>query len=96
MTGFRGEITDAFVIPDHGLALILNKIEGAPESGMAVQIGKKTTRVKALGRNSTDGQAVSTRSCLTGRTVAAYGGIVVDWDGALPTTGTWVEQLEQS
>lgn len=78
MTRFTGLIKDAFDLPTRdGIALMLTHIEGTPEVGMQVIVGGKVCSVLALGRNSTDGQIVSTRDCLTGKTVPAYGSILV-------------------
>jgi hypothetical protein len=88
----RGKINNVFVLPVPGLVLNLTEIEGHPKVGEMVQVGSKCCKILELGRNSTDGRAVSTRSCLTGRTVAPYGAIRVEWDGPKPKDlrGEWV------
>lgn len=60
---------------------MLTHIEGMPESGMTVSIGGKSAVIKELGRNSTDGKVVSSRSCLTGQPCSPYGSILVEWNG---------------
>ncbi|MEM8656254.1 MAG: hypothetical protein AAGF36_16095 [Pseudomonadota bacterium] len=49
-----------------------------------------------VGKNSTDGKAVSTRSCLTGQRVAPYGHVLVDWISGDPAPnemhGHWIQE----
>ena len=76
--------------------LQLTEIEGRPEVGMKLRVGERRCAVIELGRNSTDGQVVSTRACLTGRPVAPYGAVCVAWtDGAarpVPRAGEWAQE----
>ena len=81
MTGFRGFIEDAFVLKDKGVAVMLTHVEGMPAVGMRVPVGDQIVTILELGRNSTDGQAVSHRSCLTGKPVPGYGSVLMDWKG---------------
>ena len=93
---FRGRVTNVFAIGDRGTALMLTEIEGRPEVGMTLRVGKRRCLVIELGRNSTDGEVVSTRACLTGRPVAPYGAVAVAWtDGAghsAPRAGEWARE----
>ena len=82
---FRGRITNVFDFPgQEGLAVVLTEIEGMPAVGMSVRLFGRRARILELGRNSTDGQPVSRRDCLTGREVAPYGGVLVEWEGKRP------------
>lgn len=96
MKRFREQIVGAFEIPNQGLCLSLNHIDGLPQVDMHNRVGNRLCKIIALGRNSTDGQAVSMRDCLTGRPTPAYGSIVVEWIGSEPTTGEiyklWVSE----
>lgn len=79
---FRGQIQTVHLLPDHkALVLVLTNIEGMPEVGMFVNLLGETKKIIELGRNSTDGKAVSYRDCLTGQPIPAYGSICVDWSG---------------
>lgn len=97
---FRGRITNLFVIQDKGLVVMMTEIEGFPVVGQKVRLLGVQTSVKALGENSTDGQPVSTRSCLTGQQVPPYGGVMVEWEGPVPrlTAGDseWLEEEIES
>lgn len=80
MVQFRGLIEDALLLSKKpGTALVLSHIEGMPKVGMQVSVSGKFAEIKELGRNSTDGQPVSTRSCLTGQPCEPYGSILVEW-----------------
>ncbi|MVO15846.1 hypothetical protein [Parasedimentitalea huanghaiensis] len=96
---FRGLIQDAFQHNDKkGLVLTLNHVEGVPQVDMTVHIARQKTQILDIGRNSTDGQPVSTRACLTGKPVPAYGSILVDWAPANPDfralRSQWVEEAK--
>ncbi len=90
---FRGQISGFFAHPKNGLILMLTNIEGNPRVGMQVLVNAKPAIITELGQNSTDGQPVSTRSCLTGQPCPPYGLIVVEIDGAKPANKTWVEEV---
>lgn len=79
-----------------GLALMLTGIESHPEVGMTIKVGDHIGSIAELGRNSTDGQAVSHRDCLTGKPCSPYGSIFVEWSGETPETnslvGQWVKE----
>ena len=96
MSQFRGLIENAFELPQHGVFLMLNKIEGMPKVGMRVHVLEHRCRITALGRNSTDGQAVSTRACLTGLPTDPYGGVCVEWEAEAPAINElhkcWAEE----
>lgn len=97
---FRGQIQDAFMFRERkGLVLSLTNIEGLPEIGMHVSILGEIRKIIEIGRNSTDGNAVSYRSCLTGQPVPAYGSIGVDWNesdvDAIGLRDQWVEEETQ-
>lgn len=75
-------------MPGKGLVLMLTEVEGAPSIGMTVDFLGGHRAIVDIGKNSTDGQPVSTRDCLTGRTVAPYGAILLNWtDGTEVPTG---------
>ncbi len=78
---FRGQIQSVHMFPDHkALVLTLTNIESTPEvGGMFIRLMGETKKIIELGRNSTDGNAVSYRDCLTGKPVPAYGSIGIDW-----------------
>ncbi|MGB0159420.1 hypothetical protein [Thalassovita mediterranea] len=61
---------------------------------MTIKINGRQSRILGLSNNSTDGQPVSTRSCLTGKEVPAYGAILIDWPntGDKPVLKSWVEE----
>lgn len=95
--GFRGLIEDAFSLKDRkGLVLMLTHVEGMPQVDMPVRIAGRKTQILDIGRDSTDGQPVSTRTCLTGKPVPAYGSIFVGWTPPCPDTpalrGQWVQE----
>ncbi|MFY0682515.1 MAG: hypothetical protein JXR13_18225 [Thalassovita sp.] len=95
---FRGQIQDVLPMRQgSGLVLMLTNIEGALAKGMQVQLLDQETKITELGRNSTDGKPVSTRSCLTGKPCAPYGAIALDWQGPQPAAqtlvGQWVQQV---
>lgn len=81
---YRGKIEDYFMVPGKGLFVMLTEVEGAPKIGMVVDFLGGHRTIKDVGRNSTDGQPVSTRDCLTGRPTAPYGGIVLEWADTQP------------
>ncbi|MDD9729972.1 hypothetical protein PVW46_08630 [Mameliella sp. AT18] len=93
---FRGQVEDCFLLVEKGLAVMLNRIEGMPKTGMRVCIGETETRIIDVGRNSTDGQPVSTRDCLTGRTCSPYGFILIDFLEQRPKRGVWVEEARDN
>ena len=84
--GFQGRIDGVFVIPNRYdvLALSLTEIEGVSEVGQIACFKGERRKILELGRNSTDGKTISTRSCLTGQPVAPYEMIGIEWDGARP------------
>ncbi len=49
---------------------------------MRLNISGYECTLTEVGRNTTDGQAVSSRDCLTGKPVAPYGHILIEWNGA--------------
>jgi hypothetical protein len=82
MTRFRGFVEDAFELAEmKGLVLQLAQVEGLPEVGMKVSLGGRTCCIAGIGTNSTDGQIVSHRSCLTGKPVPPYCTVLLAWDG---------------
>ena len=98
---FRGRIDDAFPLKGKdGLVLTLNHIEGMPERGMVLSLAGRRVCIVDVGTNSTDGQAVSTRSCLTGESVPAYGSVFVDWALPYPERAElhqeWVEEVSKT
>ncbi|WP_044006418.1 hypothetical protein [Jannaschia sp. CCS1] len=90
---FTAIIREAFVLSDGKIVLDMSEIEGMPTVGDLVRAGGGAGRIVELGRNSTDGQVVSTRACLTGKEVAPYGGIVVVWR-AQPTQALGLQRIE--
>ncbi|WP_223424881.1 hypothetical protein [Tateyamaria pelophila] len=84
MERFRGQVDSFFAVADRGLALSLTNIEGMPRVGMTLRVGERLCKVLELGRNSTDGQPVSYRSCLTGAPTPAYGFVVIEWNDDFP------------
>lgn len=84
MRVFAGRVTDMFASNDKGFVLQLTEVEACPARGMKLDIGPKRCRVIEVGRNSTDGQPLSTRSCLTRQPVPLYGAVPVEWIGAVP------------
>lgn len=79
-----------------GYLLQLTEVEGLPRKGAMLGMGSDTCRVIEVLRNSTDGRAVSDRSCLTGRPVSPYGAVLVEWIGDVPLPkdvfGRWVKE----
>ena len=79
----KGQIYDAFDIPERGTVLQLC-------------VGEFRCQIVELGRNSTVGQIVSDRSCLTGETVAPYCAVAVTWEDRRPSTAEiyrqWVSE----
>ena len=96
--GFRGRISDYFPLKaQDGLALMLTHVQGRPAIGMALSLAGRRVSILDVGQNSADGLPVSTRACLTGKSVAAYGGIFVDWAPPYPKNTLhkiWVEEVE--
>lgn len=93
---FRGRIEDAFPLSGkEGLALMLTHVEGIPVAGMQISLADRKLQIVEVGKNSTDSKPVSTRSCLTGKTVAPYSGVFVNWRPPYPDRsalcGVWVE-----
>ncbi|WP_238367069.1 hypothetical protein [Mesobacterium pallidum] len=96
MRALRGFIEDAFVLKGKGVAVMLTHVEGMPEVAMRVMVGDHVLTILALGQNSTDGQAVSHRPCLTGKPGPGYGGVVVDWPGnPRDIARQWVEDCSE-
>ncbi|MEJ8560992.1 hypothetical protein QTO30_06990 [Yoonia sp. GPGPB17] len=93
MAMFRGQIEDWFNIPKPRFGLMLTRIEGMPKVGMRVQIEGCFGTILELGRNSTDGQPVSYRDCVSGMPCAAYGSILVELSEYQPERGQWVEEV---
>ncbi len=90
---FAGYVEDVLSLRHKdGLVLMLTGIENHPEVGMTVRVGEHIGSISELGRNSTDGQAVSYRSCLTGKPCSPYGSILVEWSGESPETNSLVRQ----
>lgn len=87
MERFRGQVDDFFAIADRGLSLSLTNIDGMPRAGIILQEGERLCKVLELGRNSTDGQPVSYRNCLTGAPTPAYGNVLIEWHDELPEPG---------
>ena len=81
---FRGIVQDWFTMPSKGLVVMLTEVEGEPAIGSIVSFLGGHLRIIEVGKNSTDGKAVSTRDCLTGRTVAPYAAICLDWPENTP------------
>ena len=77
MARFRGRVEDVFTV-DTGTALFLTEVEGMPREGLLVRLGDRVRSVLTVGRNTTDGQPVSFRDCLTGKPVSGYGHVLVD------------------
>ena len=90
MAFFEGRVSDVFDIPKVGRVIMLTEIVGAPNAGMPVRIGDWRGEILDVGKNSTDGQVVSTRSCLTAETVAPYGLIAVSLSCPKPSRGELV------
>ncbi|PSL21869.1 hypothetical protein [Shimia abyssi] len=94
MSGFKGKIEDIWHIPDKGVVLHLNQVEGTPEVGMQVSVAGQTAKIIELGKNSTDGKTISDRSCLTGQPTSGYGAILTDLDRSSldldHVHGTWI------
>ena len=89
----RGKVEDQVEVPGGGRVLSLTDAEGLPEAEMVLRTESGRCRVVEVGRTSTDGQAVSTGSCLTARQIAPHGVVAVEClDGDPPRTlyGTWV------
>ena len=92
---YRGEIEHVFAVPGTGLVLMLTKVEGLPREGMDVLVAGKRHQIKAVATNSTDGQPVSNRNCLTLEPTDPYGAIVLD-DLNIPRKelpGLWVSEV---
>ncbi|WP_299597506.1 hypothetical protein [uncultured Tateyamaria sp.] len=85
-----------FELKGKGHVLQLTEVLGHPRKGITLSVVGQRCRVVEVGRNSTDGQAVSTRSCLTGKPVAPYGHVLVKWISEAPLAsdihGNWVEE----
>ncbi|WP_299370248.1 hypothetical protein [uncultured Tateyamaria sp.] len=92
---FRGKITDMFTLQDKGHVPQFTQVVGEPAKGMTLTIAHLSSRVLEVGKNFTDGQVVSDRSCLTGQTIAPYCVALVEWAGARPdpktVCGSWAE-----
>jgi len=85
---FTAAIKDALTFKSKpGLALLVSNVKGMPAVSMALVVLGKCVEVFELGRNSTDGQPVSFRSCLAGKPTPGYGSIFVNWEGPPPTRG---------
>ncbi len=99
MVRFRGWIEDA-VVPRKKkkgrCSLMLTQIEGMPLAGMTVSLSGTLATIKELGRNTTDGKAVSSRDCLTGQPCPPYGTVLVEWIGDAPDpkdlSQIWVQE----
>ncbi len=76
---FSGVVSNFFELKGKGLFVQLTDVEGLPEKDMIVMFYGELATITEVGRNSTDGQAVSTRSCLTGQPVTPYGSVLLDW-----------------
>lgn len=75
---------------------MLTQIEGMPVKGMHVSIAGRDLLIMEVGKNSTDGEPVSSRSCLTGKTVPPYGSVFVEWLPPYPEGASlhrkWIEE----
>ncbi|NIZ59473.1 hypothetical protein DL239_00625 [Sedimentitalea sp. CY04] len=101
MPPFRGLIQDAFHLQNEaGVALSLTQVEGIPEIGMMVSVAGQPATIRDFGHNSTDGQVISSRSCLTGEPCSPYGGIFVEWNKNTPAPEDlckqWVQEEDGS
>ncbi|MEL7115686.1 MAG: hypothetical protein AAGP08_08850, partial [Pseudomonadota bacterium] len=81
---FRGIVSDYFVMPGKGLIVMLTEVEGMPKIGSVVDFLGGHLTILEVAKNSTDGQFVSTRDCLTGQPVAPYSTIVLKWPADRP------------
>jgi len=94
---FRARIENAFAIPKAGIGVMLTHVEGYPSVGMKVRLGSEICEILELGRNTTDGKAISSRDCLTGALCPPYGSVRLDWTG--PTDGfqfDWLEEVRET
>lgn len=71
-------------MPGKGLVVMLTEVEGTPTLGTVVDFLGGHRTIVDIGKNATDGQPVSTRDGLTGRTVPPYGTILIDWPEGTP------------
>jgi hypothetical protein len=94
MARFGGQIDASFVDANRGIGIVLTHVKGMPRVGIQVRISPRIASVLEIGRNSTDGQSVSTHACLRGLPTAPYGTILVDRDGAMPERLVWFEEEE--
>jgi hypothetical protein len=81
---FSGKLTDAIALADRGFVLAIADVTGEPKAGdlflCRFADGRASTgKVLDPGPHGGSGKAVADRSCLTGRPVAPYANILVDW-----------------
>lgn len=93
---FRGSVQDCFEVPGRGLVVMLTEVDGEPSIGTVVGFLGGHRTIVGIGDNGTDGQPISTRDCLTGRTVPPYCAVVLEWpDGVAGPKGIHGAVLEE-
>ena len=81
---FHGTITDCFEMRGKGLVVMLTDVEGEPQIGGVVEFFGGHLTIVDVGQNLTDDRTVSTRSCLTGKKVAPYCTVLLEWPEGRP------------
>ena len=90
MTKLQGVIRDIIELGDRRWAIMLTEVDGVPRHGMKPWVNGVRQEIEEVGTNSTDGQVVSTQSCLTGQRVAPCCSIGVIWRGEAPVAKNFV------
>lgn len=90
---FSAVVRDAFEMGAGRFVLALTDVVDVPAVGDLVTVADGQGRIVDFVRRGKDGPVVSTTTCLTGRTVAPHGSVVVEWL-IVPERTLLLERLE--